>query len=130
MQELGITDNAGAMRVLAASQALAQGKKRWGNKTGYGEDLIAMEDTDLRLRTSTRAMPINWCHNLGKSELFSQIRLLQLYKWFSSGSSKLFARPLHGAPPPVMKIAEFASGGFGYVLSGAPQSAEGSNKNG
>ena len=90
MQKLGITDNAGAMRVLAASQALAQGKKRWGNKTGYGEDLIAMEDTDLRLRTSTRAMPVNWCHNLGKSELFSQIRLLQLYKWFSSGSSKLF----------------------------------------
>jgi hypothetical protein len=32
-KELGITDAAGAMRVLAASQALAQGKKRWGNKT-------------------------------------------------------------------------------------------------
>jgi sulfotransferase family protein len=31
--ELGITDAAGAMRVLAASQALAQGKRRWGNKT-------------------------------------------------------------------------------------------------
>ena len=32
-RELGITDAAGAMRVLAASQALAQGKRRWGNKT-------------------------------------------------------------------------------------------------
>jgi len=32
-RELGITDAAGAMRVLAASQALAQGKGRWGNKT-------------------------------------------------------------------------------------------------
>jgi hypothetical protein len=31
--ELGITDAAGAMRVLAASQAVAQGKRRWGNKT-------------------------------------------------------------------------------------------------
>ena len=31
--ELGIADAAGAMRVLAASQALAQGKRRWGNKT-------------------------------------------------------------------------------------------------
>ena len=32
-RELGITDAAGAMRVLAASQAFAQGKRRWGNKT-------------------------------------------------------------------------------------------------
>ncbi len=32
-REFGITDAAGAMRVLAASQALAQGKRRWGNKT-------------------------------------------------------------------------------------------------
>jgi hypothetical protein len=32
-RELGITDAAGAMRVLAASHALAQGKRRWGNKT-------------------------------------------------------------------------------------------------
>ena len=32
-RELGITDAAGAMRVLAASHALAQGKGRWGNKT-------------------------------------------------------------------------------------------------
>jgi hypothetical protein len=32
-RELGIIDSAGAMRVLAASQALAQGKSRWGNKT-------------------------------------------------------------------------------------------------
>lgn len=32
-RELGITDAAGAMRVLAASKALAQGKRRWGNKT-------------------------------------------------------------------------------------------------
>jgi hypothetical protein len=32
-RELGITDAAGAMRVLAAPQALAQGKRRWGNKT-------------------------------------------------------------------------------------------------
>ena len=32
-RELGITDAAGAMRALAASQALAQGKRRWGNKT-------------------------------------------------------------------------------------------------
>jgi hypothetical protein len=32
-RELGITNAAGAMRVLAASQALAQGKRRWGNKT-------------------------------------------------------------------------------------------------
>ena len=31
--ELGIEDAAGAMRVLAASDALAQGKTRWGNKT-------------------------------------------------------------------------------------------------
>jgi hypothetical protein len=31
--ELGIMDAAGAMRVLAASRALAQGKRRWGNKT-------------------------------------------------------------------------------------------------
>jgi hypothetical protein len=31
--ELGITHAAGAMRVLAASRALAQGKGRWGNKT-------------------------------------------------------------------------------------------------
>jgi hypothetical protein len=31
--EFGITDAAGAMRVLAASQALARGKKRWGTKT-------------------------------------------------------------------------------------------------
>jgi hypothetical protein len=31
--DLGITDAAGAMRVLAASQALARGKKRWGTKT-------------------------------------------------------------------------------------------------
>jgi Sulfotransferase family len=31
--DLGITDAAGAMRVLAASQALAQGKRRWGTKT-------------------------------------------------------------------------------------------------
>ena len=32
-RELGITDAAGAMRVLAASQALAQGKRRWGTKS-------------------------------------------------------------------------------------------------
>jgi hypothetical protein len=32
-RELGVTDAAGAMRVLAASQALTQGKGRWGNKT-------------------------------------------------------------------------------------------------
>jgi hypothetical protein len=32
-RELGIMDSPGAMRVLAASQALAQGKTRWGNKT-------------------------------------------------------------------------------------------------
>ncbi len=32
-RKLGITDAVGAMRVLAASQALAQGKRRWGNKT-------------------------------------------------------------------------------------------------
>lgn len=32
-RELGITDAAGAMRVLAASHAHAQGKRRWGNKT-------------------------------------------------------------------------------------------------
>ena len=32
-RELGIMDAPGAMRVLAASQALAQGKRRWGNKT-------------------------------------------------------------------------------------------------
>jgi hypothetical protein len=32
-RQLGITDAAGAMRVLAASQALAQGKTRWGTKT-------------------------------------------------------------------------------------------------
>jgi hypothetical protein len=32
-RELGITDAPGSMRVLAASQALAQGKSRWGNKT-------------------------------------------------------------------------------------------------
>jgi Sulfotransferase family len=32
-REFGITDAAGAMRVLAASQAVAQGKRRWGNKT-------------------------------------------------------------------------------------------------
>jgi len=31
-RELGITDATGAMRVLAASQALAQGKGRWGTK--------------------------------------------------------------------------------------------------
>lgn len=30
--ELGITDAAGAMRVLAASHAVAQGKRRWGTK--------------------------------------------------------------------------------------------------
>ena len=32
-RELGITDAAGAMRVLAASEAVARGKARWGNKT-------------------------------------------------------------------------------------------------
>jgi hypothetical protein len=32
-RELGITDAAGAMRVLAASHAIARGKKRWGTKT-------------------------------------------------------------------------------------------------
>jgi len=32
-RELGVTDAAGAMRVMAASRALAQGKVRWGNKT-------------------------------------------------------------------------------------------------
>ncbi len=32
-RELGITGAAGAMRVLAASAALAHGKRRWGNKT-------------------------------------------------------------------------------------------------
>jgi len=32
-RKFGITDAAGAMRVLAASQAVAQGKGRWGNKT-------------------------------------------------------------------------------------------------
>jgi hypothetical protein len=35
-RELGITDAAGAMRVLAASYALAQGKKRLGTKTPKG----------------------------------------------------------------------------------------------
>lgn len=93
--------------------------------SGHDEDLIAMEDTDLRLRASTRATPTNWCHDLGKSELSSQIRLLQRYKWFSPELSKLFAYPLHGVATLIMKTAEFASGGFGYVLSGAPQSVEG-----
>jgi Sulfotransferase family len=32
-EQLGIADAAGAMRVLAASHALARGKKRWGTKT-------------------------------------------------------------------------------------------------
>lgn len=32
-RELGIADSAGAMRVLAASRAVAEGKRRWGNKT-------------------------------------------------------------------------------------------------
>lgn len=34
--ELGITDAAGAMRVLAASLAVTEGKRRWGNKTPKG----------------------------------------------------------------------------------------------
>jgi hypothetical protein len=72
-RELGITDNTGAMRVLAASQTLAQGKKRWGNKAGYDKDLIAMEDADPRLRASARAMPTDWRQNLEKFELSSQL---------------------------------------------------------
>jgi glycosyltransferase involved in cell wall biosynthesis len=61
--------------------------------------------------------------NPEKSKLFSQVGPIQRYKLFLSAPSKLFARPFLGMAMLVMKAAEFASGGLGFVLSGSPPSA-------
>jgi len=61
--------------------------------------------------------------NPEKSKLFSRVGPIQRYKLFLSVPNKLFARPFLGVAMLVMKTAEFASGGLGYVLSGSPPSA-------
>ncbi len=61
--------------------------------------------------------------NPEKSKLFSRVGPIQRYKLFLSAPNKLFARPFLGVAMLVMKTAEFASGGLGYVLSGSPPSA-------
>lgn len=62
--------------------------------------------------------------NPEKSKLFSQVGPIQRYKLFLSEPKKLFARPFLGLAMLVMKTAEFAFGGLGYVLSGSPPSTE------
>lgn len=58
--------------------------------------------------------------NPEKSKLFSQVGPIQRYRLFLSEPSKLFAHPFLGVAMLVMKTAEFASGGLGYVLSSSP----------
>lgn len=60
--------------------------------------------------------------NPEKSMLFSQVGPIQRYKLFLSGPSKLLARPFLGVAMLVMKTAEFASGGLGYILSSSSSS--------
>ncbi len=62
--------------------------------------------------------------NPEKSKLFSQVGPIQRYKLFLSEPSKLFAHPFLGLAVLVMKTAEFASGGLGYMVSGSPPSTE------
>lgn len=63
--------------------------------------------------------------NPEKSKLFSKIGPIERYKLFLSEPRKLLAHPFLSVAMLVMKTAEFASGGLGYVLSAAPKSAEG-----
>ena len=59
--------------------------------------------------------------NPEKSSLFAQAGPVQRYRLFLAAPGKLFARPLLGVAMLVMKTAEFAAGGLGYVLSAWPR---------
>ena len=64
------------------------------------------------------------------SKLLSRVGPIERYKLFLSAPSRLFARPFLGAAMLVMKTAEFASGGLGYVLSGSPRWAQNNSRDG
>ena len=67
--------------------------------------------------------------NPERSKLFSRVGPLQRYKLFFSKPGILFERPFLGVAMLAMKTAEFAAGGLAYILSGSPQSAEGTAEN-